>query len=270
VSQSGEPSIRQWTVAHDRSHPEWNEDASRAELAVAPDGWTAFLVVADGAGSTPFAGDWARALVEAARPEWVVDGFADGVEHVRRRFDPLRDGGRDVDFILEENWHELGSASTLLAAVVTSRRGTTRCRVTTVGDCLALVSEPGALASFPLRASAEFTNRPETIRTRRPELEIKSWTCDLPAGSALALATDAVAAWLLRLREREGAGSVHAWLRTLSERDLPDVDDDATLLVLDVPAAPVRPGRFNWLSRLVDRLRKSLPTRDPNARRVPE
>jgi hypothetical protein len=255
MSDPAAPRIRRWTVARDRNNPERNEDASRAELVEDADAWRALLVVADGAGSTPFAGEWAHALVDAADPKWAQDGgLARGVDGVRRTFDPLADLTQEVDFVLEGLWRERGSAATLIVAAVTSRGGTTRCRVATVGDCLLLVSEPAALASFPLRSSGEFTNRPETVRTSRPELQVESWACNVPAGSMLALASDAIGAWLLRRLERAGPRSVHAWLRSVAEPELPDVDDDVTLLVLDVPAARRR--RVDRLLRLLGRARR--------------
>jgi hypothetical protein len=253
MSAGREPCIRCWTVARDRSHPEWNEDASRGELDGGPDDWTAFLVVADGAGSTPFAGAWARALVDAARPRWATDGLAQGVEGVRRSFDPLAGDGAEVDFVLEDLWNERGSAATLAVAAVRSEGRRTRCFAQTVGDCLLLVSEPDRLASFPMRASAEFSNRTEAVTTQRPELPIKSASYDLPSGSMLALASDAIGAWLLRVNEREGPARVHSWLRGASESNLPDVDDDVTLVVLDVPRSRMADRVRRWVAWLVRR-----------------
>ena len=184
----------------------------------------------------PFAGAWAQALVTAAQPEWVTGNIAEGVDRARRSFDPLANGANEVDFVLEDLWHERGSAATLIVAEVTSEAGTTRCCASTVGDCVLVVSEPRTLLSFPLSTSAEFTNRTDAVRTQQRDFPVRSWTGELPPGSMLAAASDAIGAWLLDRRERAGAGSVHAWLKTMSDAALPDVEDDVTLLVLDVPA----------------------------------
>jgi Protein phosphatase 2C len=252
VSGTEAPSLRRLTASRDRSRPEWNEDASRAELDADGDTWRAFLVVADGAGSTQFSGEWARALVDGAEPGWLDGGLVSGVARVRGAFDPLTDAPAKVDFVLEDLWHEQGSAATLLAAGVVSDGEGTTCRVCAVGDCVVFVSEAEALTSFPVESSTELTNRTETVKTRESTANVQAWARVLPPGCLLAVASDAIAKWILQRKELEGAGSVHAWLRDVSELDLPEVDDDVTLLVLCVPVVP-RPTYLDRLQRLAQR-----------------
>jgi hypothetical protein len=255
VSATRAPSVRRLTASRDRSRPDWNEDASRAELdgGVGAGAWRAFLVVADGAGSTPFAGEWARALVEGSDPAWAADGLAGGVDRVRRDFDPLINAPAEVDFVLEDLWHERGSAATLLVAGVASDGEATTCRVCAVGDCVVFISEPAALTSFPVETSVELTNRTETVKTSESSVNIRAWEHDLTPGCVFAVASDAIAAWILRRKELQGSGSVHAWLTDVSEPDLPDVDDDVTLLVLSVPAVVARRAYLDRLQRLARR-----------------
>jgi hypothetical protein len=255
VNPAAAPTIRSWSLGQDRSHPERSDDAYRSDLAIGDNAWTAFLVVADGAGSTPFAGDWARALVAAAEAEWVHRGFEESVERVRETFDPFASGAFDDDFIVKDLWRERGSAATLAAAVVRSKGDLTRCRVSIVGDCLMVISEPTALASFPFEAANQFSNRTEAVRTLEAALNVQAHEFEVPPGSILALASDAMGAWLLKLFEREGAERVHRWLRTVTEDELPDVEDDLTLLVLDVPSlAPAPRGLGKRVRAFVGRI----------------
>jgi hypothetical protein len=239
MSRADPPSLRAWSLAHDRERPELNEDAWRADVQVSSQDWTAFLAVSDGVGSTTFAGAWARALVAAAEPAWASGGLAEGAEKVRETFDPLA-GGEEVDFILEDLWHERGSAATLLVASVESRGERTSCNVAAVGDSVLIVSQPERFTSFPLSTSGEFSNRTEAVRTRGARSTPRSWTGQLPAGSAVALASDGIGKWIVRRGEDEGAESLHLWLKRISEAELPDLDDDLTLMILDVPDCPPR------------------------------
>jgi serine/threonine protein phosphatase PrpC len=250
------PLIRRWTTAQDRSKPELNEDASRADLRVGPTDWAALLVVADGAGSTPFAGAWAQALVDAAEPSWATDGIPQGVEGVRRGFNPMAQ--EDVDFVLEDLWNERGSAATLSVAAVRSNGLRTRCAASIVGDCLLLISLPDSLSSFPLKAASEFTSRTQAVSTQTGDVEVRSTSFDVPAGSMLALSSDGIGAWLLRLLEAEGPGAVYEWLRAASDSALPTVDDDVTLLVLYVPPLVPWPAREGLWGRLREAISRGL------------
>jgi Protein phosphatase 2C len=253
------PVIRRWTMALDRSHPELNEDASRADLHVGPSEWTALLVVADGAGSTPFAGAWARALVEAAVPSWATDDVVRGVAGVRRSFDPIRD--QDVDFVLEDLWKERGSAATIVVAAVRSMEAETLCRVSIVGDCLMLISQPESLFSFPQKAASDFSGRTHAVSTQTDDIDVVSTTCEVPAGSMLVLSSDGIGAWLLRVREADGPRAIYEWLRTASDATLPQLDDDLTLLVLDVPPLEPRRPRVSAWRRVRDAVIRRADTR---------
>jgi Protein phosphatase 2C len=239
-------------LALDRSQPELNEDASRVDLRVGPTDWAALLVVADGAGSTPYAGAWAKALVDAANSSWATYGVAQGVADVRREFNPLR--AREADFILEDLWNERGSAATLIVAAVEATGVGTQCSASIVGDCLMLVSLPDSLTSFPMKAASEFTNRTNAVSTQREEIRVESTACDVPAGALLALSSDGIGAWLLGLLEREGPGAVYEWLRTASDSVLPQVEDDLTLLVLHVPPLAPYPVRAGMWRRVWDEI----------------
>ena len=251
MSPSTAPEVRRWIAARGANPPDWSEDASRYEVTAEQDAWSAFLVLADGAGSTAFPGEWARALVDAAEPAWLDGGIYEGIAGVRRDFDPLTDLEDDDDaFLFEELWYERGSAATLLLAKAVHDCGSTHCRVVCVGDSIAVVSAPGRLTSFPLRTSREFSNRTPTVRTAVTGLELKTWASDLPAGSMLVLASDGIGKWILRHGERHGPERVHALLRTFSDADVPDVEDDVTLLILDVPGpANAQDSVVDWVLR---------------------
>ena len=245
------PRVRQLTASRDGKPAGWSEDASRADMRERDDGWSAFLAVSDGAGSTAFPGEWARVLVDAAAPRWINGDVHDGVAAVRQAFDPLDAETGDDDFLLEDLWYERGAAATLLLAHVTHASGRTRCRVLAVGDSVAIVSREDALTSFPIEASKDFSNRTEAVKTRAAAFETRSWSGELPPASMLVVATDGIGRWILDEAERNGPASAYAVLRRMSTRDLPDVEDDVTLVILDLP--PARPG---LVDRLLDLLRR--------------
>jgi Protein phosphatase 2C len=236
MTQRVRPRLRQFTVAHDPNHPERNEDAFRTEVVVYRTGWTALLALADGAGSTLFARDWAQALVSAVTDAWTAGDLHMGVEEVRAQFDPFADGQDPSDFMRIQKWNELGSAATLLVASVRAGAARARCNVACVGDSLLLVSQRDALTTFPLTRSSEFGQRTDAVHTHRLELNHHYWRRDLPGGSMLVLASDALARWLLLRHESDGARSVNAWLKSAVKSRIPAVDDDATLIVLELPA----------------------------------
>jgi len=248
------PEVRHWSVSRDRDHPERNEDAFRVTIDETEHGWRAFLVLADGAGSKLFSGEWAHALVDAATPGWLGDSLATEVDRVRRRFDPFEGQADGADFMREEKWREEGSAATFLAALVEPEGAHTRCRVTSVGDSLLLVSHPDRLTSFPFQVSSQFGNRTDAVHSQRKSFTRREWNFALGSRCLLAMASDAMGAWLLRRHEEQGARSVHAWLNCASERHLPSVDDDVTLAVLDVTSSrALRPVDF-----VADRLRRRV------------
>jgi len=243
------PVLRRWTVSRDQDHAEWNEDASRAEAAGGSFGWRAFIVVADGVATMPFGGAWARALVEAADPTWTSPaGLESGVQSARERFDPLEAFRATSDFVLERLWSERGAAATLLVADVTSAGRHAVCHLAIVGDCLFLMSDGDQLVSFPRSKASELTNRTNAVRTKMTQLSVESHTYSVRSGTILAMASDAMGAWLLRQGEGDGPGRVHTWLSTATESDLPNLDDDLTLVLLEVP-------RSSWIRALVGRLR---------------
>ena len=153
--------------------------------------------------------------------------------------------------MLENLWLERGSAATLVLAMVTQDREQTSCRVLAVGDCVAIVSAADYLESFPLTSSNEFSTHTTTVKTRTADIDASSWTVQLPPGSMLALASDGIGRWLLLQAEKRGAAQVHNLLQGLSTEKLPDVEDDVTLLILDVES---RAARWSPLRRVLARI----------------
>lgn len=231
-----QPPIRHWMLSEPRSGgaTEDYEDAAALEA----DAWPVRAAVADGATESVFAGAWAHALVErlVARPQASPDAFTEAVTEARARWgSSAADRARDRPWYVQAKASE-GAFATVLALTL-HEDGTWGASV--VGDCCLFHLRAGrTLRAWPFTDPDAFTNRPALVSSR-PDRPVPSpltasgtWT----AGDRWLLATDAVAAWLLRtdpgaLEPDEQAFS--AAVRAARE-DGPLRNDDATLLVLDL------------------------------------
>jgi hypothetical protein len=216
-----------------------SDDEYEDAAAVRGEAWPVRAAVADGATESAFARSWARGLargavdagvaspaaLEAALPDWQAQWKG----AVAGRLD-------DLPWYAEAKAGE-GAFATLLGLAV---RANGAYEAVAVGDCALLHVRGEALVrAWPLASADAFGTRPALLPSRpdravpAPEHLKAPWT----AGDALLLASDAVAAWLLRtgaprarhfeadgFRERVAAARADGTLR----------NDDCTLVVLTI------------------------------------
>jgi hypothetical protein len=220
------------------------EDAA----AIRGEEWPVCAAVADGATESVFAGQWATTLVNGLAD---VDAMTESAVA-----STVADGRREWQSAVDENEQESpwyvtakvaeGAHATALGLSV-HPDGTWR--AVSVGDCCLFQWREGArLRSWPFDAPDSFTNRPSLLPSQQgasvpsPTTASGTWQ----AGNTFALATDAVAAWLLGHRERgeDVAEVLRLDLegfreRVKAARERGDLrNDDATLLVLKMTALP--------------------------------
>jgi hypothetical protein len=238
---------------HVLSLPKRGHTADEYEDAWAADPARWRFAVADGASESAFAALWARLLTEgflaAPRPR-DLGGWLD---EARRRW-------ADEVMKLDLPWYaemkrEQGAFATLVGLDLRppgdGRPGAWQ--AVAVGDaCLVLVRKRRRLRAFPVRAAADFDNRPVLLGSRGgPAPRPKGCSGSFRPGDRLYLMTDALAEWFLRAHEhgRRPWDAVATLLAAgrpddafadlvdgLRERD--DLrNDDVTLLAID-PAPP--------------------------------
>jgi hypothetical protein len=277
-----------WTLGFEEGA---NADAAAFVRRPEPDRG-ADVAVADGASSTLFAGDWSRRLVDAAVQGWgtlTLSDLSARIDALRGGFEPLAERAV-MNASVEEAWLIEGSAATLLAATLTSEDGGfSMARVTAVGDSVLMVLQGDSVLTLPPLTSSQFTSTPRLVSSFAGErVDAQRWELELDRDAVVLLATDAVAAHLIRVVETDGSGALRESLGELVDSarrhgvrgtDLPGVllrgtgrssfQDDATLVVCaDVPdrggsdlellASAVtgipetpHPGVLEWLRRLV-------------------
>lgn len=195
-------------TADERSEDAWAVDVAQGRLALA-----------DGASSAWRAGDWASALVDAwvARPPGRprrgghVEGFLRWLEPVRSTF---ADGlaGDDRPWFAEAAAARGSHAALLGCSIVGLGGARPRLRAIAVGDvCLVVVRDGRLVTSIPLDDPDAFGPRPVLVSSlddggpARHEVVVHER--ELRAGDVLLLASDAVAAFLLRV----GHGQPDVW-----------------------------------------------------------
>lgn len=216
------------------------EDAAAVRKAA----WPVRAAVADGATESAFARPWAETLAEglctiAVTPDALLDALPDW----RSRWVEAH-----ADRTEELPWY--GAAKTREGAFATllglELRRDGHWRAAGVGDGLLLHLREGAVQqTWPHAAPDEFTNRPALLASRpgpsNPEVEdcravTGTWTKD----DTFLLATDAVAAWLLRTDPEAARTWTADDFRAAVESARAEGvlrNDDSTLLVL-TPAGP--------------------------------
>lgn len=204
-----------------------NEDA----CAVQADHWPLRVVVADGATESAYAGLWAELCaegfvslnletvesnpVESSPVDWKSSPGREGDGH-RSEPSGWRRVWREALAAWQSRWQEIverraadapwyvaekqrqGAFTTVLALAV-HRNGTYR--AASIGDCLlAVQSSRGDRRTWPTDQPEAFTNRPALLPSR-PDIDVPpvehtagTWA----PGDRFVVATDAVAAWLLR------------------------------------------------------------------------
>jgi hypothetical protein len=211
-----------------------SEDAA----AVRPDAWPVRAAVADGATESVFAGRWAERLVEGmvereATPEALADALPDWQARWRAEVGAQTP---TAPWYVQAKVTE-GAFATLLALEL-QRDG--RWRALTVGDGGLFQLRDGTVQrAWPTAAPDAFTNRPALVPSRsdRSVPTPKTTHSDWRPGDTFLLATDAVAAWLLRIGPAQArhwtADTFRAAVHAARAEDTLRTDD-ATLLVLEI------------------------------------
>ena len=228
------------------------EDASRA---VYPYGsGLATLAVSDGASESAFSGEWARILTGrfvSGAPDLCAlnaDGMLAWLDICGQAW------GRRIPWD-RIPWHgqaktRMGAFATFLGVAISrdkDKSGTYPWQAVAVGDsCLFVVRDDALELSFPLSSSSEFNNVPGLVCSNPANnaqigdhLRLGCGRCR--AGDTILLASDAVAAWILREHEAGGKpweqfipldsqAKWHAWIQDRrAEKAMRD--DDATLMM---------------------------------------
>jgi hypothetical protein len=223
------------------------EDAAAGNVAAGR------FAVADGASEASFAGIWARLLVGCfvTHPEKPWHGL-DWIVPLRKRWSKEVDS-LELPWFAEEK-RALGAFATFLGLVFRpSAVGPNGYwRALAVGDCSLFHTRGGRLqCSFPMKHSADFTNRPNLLRSRgadasncQPVKAHGRWQSQ----DRFLLMTDALAQWFL-FRLEQGADPLAEIAHLLTEES-PEAafvnwvaarrqksllrNDDVTLIVVDV------------------------------------
>ena len=231
------PSVDSQTCAVPRAGGEAGdyEDAATVDAA----DWPVCAAVADGATESVFARAWAERLVRglvAARAT-TAEAVREAIAAAQAEWQAsVRERSRDRPWYVTAKARE-GAFATVLGL---SLHADGRWRAVSVGDCcLFHVRDEALVRRWPFASADDFTNRPALVPSRSdrrvpaPERTNGPWQ----PGDRFLLATDAVAAWLLRT---EGAAT-RSWdpdsFRAAVHRARDDGvlrNDDATLLVLDL------------------------------------
>ena len=215
-----------------------SEDAADAHI----EAWPVRAAVADGATESAFSGLWARTLVGEllARSTTTAEAFEAAVDAGRAEW-----AAAVASRIDDRPWYvrakaEEGAFAAVLSVTLHEDGVWTGL---SVGDCCLFHLRDGAvIATWPYEDPDAFTHRPSLVPSRRtrPVPAPGTTTGDWEPGDALLLATDAVAAWLLR---RDAASVLDtdpsAFGRAVQTARKKGAlrNDDATLLVLTIDDA---------------------------------
>lgn len=164
------------------------------------------VAVADGATESSFAKLWAVLLAESyVRSELTGPEFFARLGAARRLWQ-RRLAGRPLPWFAKDK-AEQGAFAALLGVEIDARKN--RWTALAVGDCCLMQidnvgKEMRVVESFPLQQAAQFTMSPYLIGSRSGEsLKDRIYTSQgsLRDGDMLLVATDAMAAWLLKRHE---------------------------------------------------------------------
>ena len=193
------------------------EDASWAMYAMYPPygNGRARLAVSDGASESAFSKEWARIL--ARQFVTIIPLLSDGDGMLSWLQSCGEEWSRGIPWD-RLPWHgrnktRAGAFATFLGvtvSLVVDPAGAYPWQAVAVGDsCLFIVRDDAIALAFPLANSGDFNNTPglvcsNLVGNARIETHIRRVSGECRAGDRMMLATDAVAAWMLR--EYEGGG----------------------------------------------------------------
>lgn len=231
------PSVSHWTCTVPRAGSD--EAESEDAAAVAADAWPVRAAVADGATESAFSGAWAQQLVRGMTTQDATTGpaFQRMLRSRQARWaSAVRTEAEDRPWYVAAKAAE-GAFATVLGL---SLYEDGRWHALSVGDCCLFCLRNGTLErSWPFEAADAFTNRPALVPSRpeRDPFSLETASGAWRPGDMFLLATDAVAAWLLRADPkaggRLGVDSFRARVDT-ARADGMLRNDDATLLVLEL------------------------------------
>lgn len=197
------PSVRHWSCVVPR---DGSTDADCEDAAGIEDGrWPVCAAVADGATESMFAREWA---------ERVVDGFVSSGAATATTFREALSDWQDqwraavAERLEGRPWYvSVKAAEGAFAAVLgLGLYADGHWSAVSVGDCCLFHVRDGVLEKcWPADGADDFTNRPVLLPSRsdasvpRPETATGTWRVN----DRFLLATDAVAAWLMRSDDRE-------------------------------------------------------------------
>lgn len=234
----GSPAVtyQRHLVPRAESGPDEGEDAAR----VRTDAWPVRAAVADGATESVYAGLWAQMLVET-----LVDAGTDSeavVDAVQERqpawADAVQERAAERPWYVQAKAEEGAFATGLVLSVHDDGTWT----AASIGDCCLVHVRNEAVRAWPADEPEAYTHRPALIPSRgadripTPDTTTGDWT----PGDAFLLATDAVAAWLLRVGPRPLLDADEPFEAAVdAARDDGTLrNDDATLLILKMTDPP--------------------------------
>lgn len=229
--ETGSP-IRICAVPKSGSSASEYEDAAAVE-----DGEVVRAAVSDGATESVFAKEWAEILARGVVADAVetTDTWANRLPAWRGEwFMRVEDRLDDLPWYAAAKVED-GSFATVLG--VTIRPGGTWSALS-VGDCLLVhLSADGSRRAWPEDDPAAFGSRPDLVCSRSDVSSASPQTCEgtWSSGDAFVLATDAVAAWLLRTGVRRASGwDQDAFASAVREARASGAlrNDDSTLVVI--------------------------------------
>lgn len=235
------------------------EESEDASWAIYPyDTGLARLALSDGASESAFSREWARILTEQfvkSTPDLSAfdgNGMSTWLESCAEEWTlglPPRD---------RIPWHgqakaRAGAFATFLGVTVSPVRhhsGTYPWQAVAIGDsCMFIVRDDALELSFPLASAGEFNNAPGLVCSNpanngQIESHLRQVSGECRSGDTILLASDAVAAWILRECEAGGrpwdqfgpldsSQKWDAWVQARrEERSMRD--DDATLMIVRI------------------------------------
>ncbi len=239
-----------------------NDDARcRHQSGLIRTGVPARFAVADGATDATFSGLWARLVtrsfvrfgVPSFGNDYETDKFLAFIRCLRRRWKKATGQGTGrLNWSAEARVVREGSFCTFVGAEFHLDDMGCEMQWWAIGDaCVIVVSATGAVDSFPLKGSSEFSNRPAMIRTQGDFLERHDGTVFfgrsfLNRGDRILLATDALAEQLLSRRiEGSSAGflpdGLHVSMSDMEFREWVAMarvfrmkNDDVTLVIVEL------------------------------------
>jgi hypothetical protein len=233
-----DPSVSHWTCSVPKSGGDDTdyEDA----VSIAAGNWPVRAAVADGATESVYAGLWAEMLVDT-----LVDVGADPTAltaAVQARQSEWHAAVQER--AAEQPWYVQTKAAegAFATALVLSVREDGTWAAAGIGDCCLFHLASDRTQAWPADDPEAYTNRPALIPSRGgdripvPDSTTGTWT----PGDTFLLATDAVAAWLLRVGPRSVlAADVSFEAMVEDARDDGTLrNDDATLLILEWAGPP--------------------------------